>query len=112
MKFLALSMGIPNKSITLEQKANSTYENVKYSYDILKKRHFDEVMLITSPYNMLRASLVFRNIAPDLKVVYVPIQEPQFYRREGKVKLEQIRAIMHEYLGILHYIYKGYIKLW
>ena len=37
MKLFAVSMGVPEKDILLEQKANSTYENAVFSKKILKK---------------------------------------------------------------------------
>ena len=110
MKLIAISMGVPEKNIILEQNGNFTYENVKYTSEILRKRGLDEILLISSPYNMRRASLVFNHIARDIEVTYVPVPSPQFYRRDRRVELEQIRAIMHEYMGILYYIFKGYIR--
>ena len=58
---------------------------------------------------MRRASLVYKKTAKDINVVYVPVPHPQFYNRGTRVKLEQIKAVMHEYLGILYYYIKGYI---
>ena len=109
MKLFALSMGVPERDIILEQKAGSTYENVKYTNDILKKRGLNNILLVSSPYNMRRADLVFRNVAKDISVTYTPVPDPQFYHREKRVKLEQIKAIIHEYLGIIYYFFKGYI---
>jgi len=109
MKLFALSMGVPEEDILLEQKANSTYENVKFSKLILDKNGWDTVLLVSSPYNMARASLVFRKLADRPEVIYTPVSEPQFYHTEGTIKWEQFRAIFHEYLGILYYWWKGYI---
>ena len=109
MKLFAMSMGVPGKNIILEQKANSTYENVKYSSQILRKSKFKKILLISSPYNMRRASLVFNHIAKGIEVVYVPVPNPEFYYRQRRIKLEQIKAIIHEYLGIIYYWWKGYI---
>ena len=109
MKLLALSMGIPEENIILEEKANSAYENVMYSSEIAKENGFDKIIVVSSPYNMRRVSLVFRHIAKDMDVVYMPVPDSQFYRREPRVRLEQIKAILHEYLGIAYYLVKGYI---
>ena len=109
MKLFAMSMGIPSKDIILEKKANSAYENVKYSTEILKEKGFDKIILVSSPYNMRRADLVFKHIAKDVGVICTPVPDPQFYRRQRPVKPEQIRALLHEYFGILYYLSKGYI---
>ena len=43
MKLFAVSMGVPERNIILEQKANSTYENVDYTNKVLRKRGFNKM---------------------------------------------------------------------
>ena len=109
MKLFALSMGVPGKDIMLEQKSGSAYQNVKFTSEILRRLEYRKILLISSPYNMRRAALVFGHIASDIDVVYTPVPAPQFYYHRRPVKVEQIRAIMHEYMGIVYYFIKGYI---
>jgi len=109
MKLFAISMGIPEKDIILEEKANSSYENVIFCKKILDKNKWHSILLVSSPYNMRRVELVFNKWAKDIKVTYAPVDKTQFYDRAGGVKLEQIKAILHEYLGIIYYFIKGYI---
>jgi len=109
MKLFALSMGVPAEDIILEEKANSTYENVIFSKNILNKNNYKTVLLVTSPYNMRRAKAVFDKSGRGVRVVYAPVSNSQFYDRSRGVRLEQIKAIMHEYLGIAYYLVKGYI---
>jgi len=109
MKLIALSMGVPDKDIILEQKANSVYENVIFSKEILDKYKWKSILLVSSPYNMRRAFLVFNKCGADIKVIYTPVKKCQFYDRPEGMQWEQIRAIMHEYLGIVYYRFKGYI---
>jgi uncharacterized SAM-binding protein YcdF (DUF218 family)/glycosyltransferase involved in cell wall biosynthesis len=109
MKLFAVSMGVPEKDILLEQKANSTYENVIFSKNILNQNNYRAILLISSPYNMKRAKLVFDKSGKDIKVIYAPVDNDQFYDRHKGRRLEQIKAVMHEYLGIIYYWIKGYI---
>ncbi|MFC1699006.1 ElyC/SanA/YdcF family protein [Candidatus Omnitrophota bacterium] len=118
MKSLAVSLGIPDQAIILEDKAKNTYENVKFTQQILKKRNWNQVLLVSSPYHMRRVSLVAQKLAPARKIIYAPIPESRFYKHgigpEGEkvwkqINLQQIKGIMHEYLGIVHYWRKGYI---
>jgi len=109
MKLFAISMGVPEKDILLEQKANSAYENVIFSKKVLNQNNYRTVLLISSPYNMMRSKLVFDKLSKDVKVIYVPVNNSQFYNRDEGARLEQIKAIMHEYLGIIYYWVKGYI---
>lgn len=109
MKLFAISMGVPAKDILLEQKANSTYENVIFSKEILDRNGWSSILLVSSPYNMRRAFLVFNKKAKDIEVCYTPIENSQFYDRKYGVKTRQIGAIFHEYLGILYYRINNYI---
>jgi len=109
MRLFAISMGVPKRSIILEEKANSTYENVRLTKDILDKNKLRSILLVSSPYNMRRASLVFKKHAPAIAVIYTPVKISQFYDKTRGVRLEQIRAIAHEYLGILYYWFKRYV---
>lgn len=109
MKLIVLSMGIPERDIILEQKANSTYENVKFANEILDKEKFDSILLVSSPYNMARASLVFRKIANERKIIHTPVLNSEFYDRGIGSRWGQIKAVFHEYLGIIYYWWKGWI---
>jgi len=109
MKLFAVSMGVPEKNIILEEKANNSYENVMFSKKILNENKWRSVLLVSSLYNMRRTELVFNKCAKNIKVIYAPVDKTQFYDRTGGVKFEQIKAIMHEYLGIIYYWVKGYI---
>ncbi|UCD54995.1 MAG: YdcF family protein [Candidatus Omnitrophota bacterium] len=112
MKLIAMSKGVSEKDIILDKKGDFTYTNVKYTTEILRKNNFNKIILVSSPYNMRRASLVYNNIAKDIDVIYVPVELPQFYYPHNPypIRLEQIKAILHEYGGIVYYFFKGYIR--
>ena len=44
-----------------------------------------------------------------LEVIAAPIPVSQFYGNESGVAWRHVRAILHEYLGILYYWWKGYL---
>ena len=109
MKLFAISMRVKEQDIILEPRANSAYENVIFSKEVLKNNKWDKIILVSSPYNMRRVELVFNKLANEIKVIYAPVKHSQFYDRIDGVRFEQVNAIMHEYLGILYYWFKGYI---
>ena len=119
MKALAISLGVPKDAIILDDQAKNTYENVKFTKAILEKHGWSSVLLVSSPYHMLRNQLIFNKIARDAKVIYAPIQNSLFYAhperdKNGKriwkrINMRQIKGIIHEYLGIIYYWWKGWI---
>lgn len=117
MKSLAISLGVPSEAIILEEGAGNTYEYVKSVKEILEKRKWEKALLVTSPYNMGRVSLVVDKIAQGASFIYTPAPS-YFYGYNPDIAIEilprhislkQIKAIIHEYLGIVYYYFKGYI---
>ena len=115
MKALAASLGVPDKAITLEDKARNNYENVRFTAEIMRRGGYKTAILVSSPYNMLRSYLLFRKNAPDLDIVYSPIPESIFYDRKTPAKehrqigTAQLKAIVHEYLAVIYYKLKSYL---
>lgn len=113
MKSVAVSLGVSGEAIILEDKAASAYENVMFSKRILDKRNMNSILLVSSPYNMRRILLVFNKSAKGIKVICSPVPNSMFFTHPHKwwVKIspEQIRGILHEYLGILFYWWKGWL---
>lgn len=109
MKLLAQSLGIERSSIILEQKASSTYENIIFVKDILKSTDAKRIILVSSPYHMLRSKLVFKKVWPEIEVIYSPVTKSEFYDETTGSRTAQIWAIWHEYAGILFYFLRGHI---
>ena len=119
MKALAVSLGVLEDAIILDDRAKNTYENVKFTKDILEKHGWGNILLISSPYHMLRSQLVFNKIARAIKAIYTPMPNSLFYAHQGKdadgkriwkrINLRQINGILHEYLGIIYYWWRGWV---
>ena len=85
----------------LEQHATNTYQNVKFVDEILRDRRWTRILLVSSPYHMRRALMVWKKQAPEVEVVPTPVQQSQFYDHGRGANLEQVRGIIQEYLAIL-----------
>ncbi len=109
MKVLAVSLGVSPDDIILEKKAGSTYENVKFSLAIADSKGYKRVIFVSSPYHMRRLKMTAEKIGGDKDYfVFSPIPYSFFYGNEKRVAFKHIKAILHEYLGILYYKIKGY----
>jgi uncharacterized SAM-binding protein YcdF (DUF218 family)/glycosyltransferase involved in cell wall biosynthesis len=109
MRDLAIAQGVPAGAIALEQRAKNTYENVKFVDDVLREHRWRSILLVSSPYHMRRALMVWRKQAPDVMVTPTPPPRSQFYDHVRGASLEQIRGILYEYLAILGYWQKGWV---
>jgi uncharacterized SAM-binding protein YcdF (DUF218 family)/glycosyltransferase involved in cell wall biosynthesis len=110
MRALAIDQGVPVGQIVLEERATNTYQNVKFVDEILKDHRWRSILLVSSPYHMRRALLVWRKVDPDVLVIPAPPEQSQFYDhpRSGAT-LEQIRGIAQEYLAIFAYWRRGWV---
>ena len=108
MKALAVSLGIPSDDIILEKNAANTFQNIKYTKEIMKEHNWDSALVVSSPYHMRRVELVYKKIAPEIKTILTPMPNSLFYGSGKRVKMKHIKAIVHEYLGIVYYWWKGY----
>jgi uncharacterized SAM-binding protein YcdF (DUF218 family) len=114
MEALAVSLGVPQQEIILEDKATSTYEHILFSKKILLEHHWSRVIVVSSAYHMARVRFVARRLAPDITFLYCPVPDSLFYSRSSisygrKIEARQIKGIVHEFIGIIYYWFKGYI---
>ena len=63
MRDIAIAQGIPPDRIELEPRARNTYENVMYVQGMLRERNWRNVLLVSSPYHMRRAMMVWKKVA-------------------------------------------------
>jgi uncharacterized SAM-binding protein YcdF (DUF218 family)/glycosyltransferase involved in cell wall biosynthesis len=109
MRTLAIDQGIPASAIALEERATNTYENVRFVDDILRDHHWRRILLVSSPYHMRRALLVWRKQAPVVEVIPAAVPQSQFYDHTRGATLDQARGILQEYLAIFAYWRRGWL---
>ncbi len=109
MRALAIDQGVPADRIVLELRATNTRENVTYTTEILRARNWRTILLVSSPYHMRRADLVWQNLAPDVAVIPVPPPQAQFYDHTIGASVEQVRGILQEYAAIAVYWWRGWL---
>jgi uncharacterized SAM-binding protein YcdF (DUF218 family) len=109
MRALAVDQGVPASAIILEEHATNTYQNVKFVDDILRDRRWRRILLVSSPYHMRRALMVWRRQAPDVTVVPMPVEQSQFYDHGRGATFEQVGGILQEYAAIFAYWRRGWL---
>ncbi|MEO8681193.1 MAG: YdcF family protein, partial [Vicinamibacterales bacterium] len=109
MKAVAVDNGVPAGAILLEERAANTLENVTFTDRILREHHWNRILLVSSPYHMRRATMTWRKQAPDVTVTPTPVTQSQFYLHSNGADADQIVGILHEYLAIVQYRWKGWL---
>lgn len=109
MKALAISSGVPESAILLEERAGGNYGNLLHVKQIMESQGWRRMLLVTSRYNTARSHLIVRKHLPDLDVRFTPAPHSAFFGESGTVQWKQVHAILHEYGAIVYYWLKGYI---
>lgn len=104
----AVNAGAKAQDIILEEKAESTYENAVYSRDIVLKNGFKSAIVVSSPYHMRRAKLVFGRVFRNtgVKLIYCSTKDSGF-NVDGQCKNEIDRQIVRsEYIKLVYYWFR------
>lgn len=109
MKALAVSLGVPESAIVLDDRGGGNYATLVHAKQIMESRGWTRVLLVTSRYNTTRSRLVVEKNLPGIAVRFTPPTQSAFFGAEGPVAWQHLRAIAHEYLAIIYYWWKGYI---
>lgn len=109
MKALAVSLGVPDRAIILEQRGGGNYLSLLNVKRILDTEGWSRVLLVTSRYNTARSYLVARKNLPGVTVRLTPSPRSVFFGEQDRVTWGRLRAIAHEYGGILYYWVRGCI---
>jgi len=100
---------VPASAIALEERATNTYQNVTFVDAILRDHRWTRILLVSSPYHMRRAMLVWRKQAPGITVIPAPATVSQFYDHTRGATFEQVRGIAQEYVAIFAYWRHGWL---
>lgn len=104
MKEQAEELGVPGKYILLADKSKSTEEDAKYAGDILKKNGYTSIILVTSPYHSRRASIIFKEILPGIRVISAPTDKSWLGLEEWWKRPRDRDMVLSEW--------SKFIKLW
>jgi uncharacterized SAM-binding protein YcdF (DUF218 family) len=109
MRDLAMSLGVPSEAIVLETQGRNTYDQIIRVRDVLRARQWRRILLVSSPYHMRRALLVWRKQAPEIEVVATPVPKSQFYAHARGANLDQLRGLAREYAALAAYWWRGWL---
>jgi len=110
IKALLLSQGVPASAMHIIPKyPATTYENVQIVNEFLRQRNARSILFITAPYHSRRASMVWEKVAPDVKVITVPVVDTPRQTPQWRATVDQMNVISYEYLAIAYNRWKGWL---
>lgn len=114
MKDILMVMGVPARSMLLEDKSRTTYDNAVFSAQMLRDKGLRRILLVSSGYHMPRAEALFS--AQGLEVVPAPtdFQRPVAPQLLSKwvpdvASLSRSTYALHEIVGYWVYRLRGWL---
>jgi len=116
MKAQLTEWGVPKKNVIIETESLNTYRNAVNSKPLLDKRRVKRVLLVTSAIHMPRALATFRTLG--INAIPSPTDYLEVDRKKYEIKdflpdidgLGKTSLAVKEYLGLLAYRWRGWIK--
>jgi len=109
-----LSLGVKKEDILLDTESRNTYENAKYSLELVNVN--DKLILSTSAAHMARSLACFEKLGASpapFSVDYLSSEENRFNLDKLLVPspkvLQHWYSLLHEWTGIFSYKLRGYI---
>ncbi len=76
MREFAELTGIPEHMIHIEEEAQNTAQNAIKSEEIVQKKQYESIILVSSPYHQRRAYLEFRDkLGSDVLIINFPVED-------------------------------------
>lgn len=94
------SLGIPMNAIIQEPNSTDTFENAKYSVDIMRQHEWNSAIVVTTPYHTRRAFILFSNLGINVSVISSDFPA-------GMEWFHHIENIIYEYIAFTWFKING-----
>jgi uncharacterized SAM-binding protein YcdF (DUF218 family) len=115
LKTIGVRLGVPEAAILKENKAQNTFENAQFSWDVLKgtKTPVKNVILVCKAYHSRRALLTYKLFFPsDVNFFVSPVVDRRDISKDNWFSNEEsIKIVMNEIVKIGKY-FEDKIPMW
>ena len=89
-------------------EAISTFHEAEMTLELIENQQLDSVIIVSSPYHMRRASIIFDHVIGDkADLIYTPVPNSWTdFRIDWWRSEESTVAVLHEYIAIAYYFVK------
>lgn len=104
----AVSSGIPEVAILLEERPTSTYEDAKYVREDMLKMNFHSAIIVSDPPHMRRIAFIFHRVFENDKILLVlsPVEDGWFKKERWWTREEELVEVFNEYVKLILYYFK------
>lgn len=96
MKKRLIEYGIPDEYIHVEDKSMNTYENLRFSKEIMNSNNFKNAAIVSDGYHLARIKIICRNI--NLKATFEGKECRYYGKYEILAILREIPAYLKDFI--------------
>ncbi|HIA64621.1 TPA: YdcF family protein [Candidatus Poribacteria bacterium] len=85
--------------------STSTYDDAKYSYQLMQEKGFQSAIVVSSPYHMRRVRMIFNKIYKNsgIELQYSPVENSWFSVEKWWTRERELVTINNEYIKLIFY---------
>jgi uncharacterized SAM-binding protein YcdF (DUF218 family) len=105
----ALSMGVPENAIIIEERPTSTYEDAEYVKEDMIKGNLKSAIIVSSAYHIRRARMIFKKVfndQEDVTLMFSPSDSEQFQIHRWWTREDELIIVVIEYCKLVRYFFK------
>lgn len=109
MRMVLEGLGVPRSAfLTSDRPAKSTFEEANLVKDVVMKRGYSSIIIITTPWHSRRAWLTFRKVFEenDVRLLMLPSPYSDFDPADWWKKRRYLREVIIEYQKLIFYTMK------
>jgi uncharacterized SAM-binding protein YcdF (DUF218 family) len=101
----AMSSGVTEDHILVEDESDTTFGNAKNSLEIMKTRGYKSAIVVTSPSHTRRASIIFDHFSRGMDFTICSIPYDSSISNNWWKDRSATRAVINEYMKLIwHYL--------
>ena len=115
MRAIALTKGVKDSDILVVSRGGGTQRMISDAAVLVRQNAWKRILLVSSPYHMRRAVLVWGKHEARLEVIPTPVRSSKYYGYSEGVKPRrgptwaQLRGLLKEAAALAYYRYRGWI---
>ena len=99
----ALSLGIPQSALLLENQSQTTFENAEYSLKIVQDQGYKSAIVVTDWYHTRRASIIFAHFFKGIHLTFCPVPYNPVITQSWWKNSNSREFVISEYLKLGYY---------
>ncbi len=98
-----------DKIFTIESKMKNTYENIRFTKQLLLEKDIKDILFLTAPIHSKRVEMILEKNFKDINFVLGKTTDEYYDKLNWGMSYKKIKAVSYEYLAIIYNFFRGWL---